>query len=343
MERFGIIGAGFGLHIILPAIRSIDQAEVIGIADSGSGRLKDQISAQCDYFSNWKDLVAHSKINTIWVAAPPLHHYEMTKAALNAGKNIICEKPFGTKIEQAQELRRICEDKGLRGAINYTYRFERGFTQMREACRTGMLGEVQYIESSWFTGGRSDPAKPYSWQNNLDSGGGVLESHACHVLDYLSWITDQSISDIQTSLCQTLIPQRVDPSSQTQKDCTAEDLAILAGSLDKNVSFKISVSNTLRAASGQTLEIYGTRGRLRFAHRPPYRDQDLSLNFYPLNGAPTSWTAKLPIHPVPGLAGPVAQLVQEWVHGPDLGQSPRLASLSDGIKVRQALHALRQH
>lgn len=65
------------------------------------------------FYTDLDALFNDAKINTIYIATPNLLHYEQTKRALLAGKNVICEKPFVTKYSQAKELIELAKSKGL--------------------------------------------------------------------------------------------------------------------------------------------------------------------------------------------------------------------------------------
>ena len=71
-----------------------------------------------------------SSVDCIHICTPPAMHYEMAKAALLAGKHVICEKPLCLNSEQARELYQLAEERGLLAAVNFNVRYH-------EACQQG--------------------------------------------------------------------------------------------------------------------------------------------------------------------------------------------------------------
>lgn len=71
-----------------------------------------------------------SGVDCIHICTPPAMHYDMAKAALLAGKHVVCEKPLCLNSEQARELYQLAQEKGLLAAVNFNVRYH-------EACQRG--------------------------------------------------------------------------------------------------------------------------------------------------------------------------------------------------------------
>ena len=78
--KFGIIGGGFGVDGHLAALTKLPAAEVIAVADSGSGRVKARMGAQGLYRSSWRDLLDDA-IDAVCIATPPNTHLDMVTAS----------------------------------------------------------------------------------------------------------------------------------------------------------------------------------------------------------------------------------------------------------------------
>lgn len=113
--RLGTIGSGMIVHSILDAVR-VTEGITCGAVYSRTlekGReLAEQYEASKVYV-NLEEMLADEDINFVYVASPNLLHYEQTKAALLAGKNVICEKPFCTRAKQARELVDLAKERRL--------------------------------------------------------------------------------------------------------------------------------------------------------------------------------------------------------------------------------------
>lgn len=113
--RLGTIGSGVIVHSILD-----NAALTEGIrCEAVYSRTKDRGQALADtygvtkVYTDLEEMLRDDAVNFIYVASPNLLHYEQTKKALLAGKNVICEKPFTTKASQARELAALAKEKGL--------------------------------------------------------------------------------------------------------------------------------------------------------------------------------------------------------------------------------------
>ena len=113
--RLGTIGSNFIVHNIL---KNVDRTEGIRLVAAYSRTLEKAQALAAQYgatkaYTDMDAFLGDEEINFVYIATPNLLHYPQAKKALLAGKNVILEKPFTTKLEHAQELVRIAEEKGL--------------------------------------------------------------------------------------------------------------------------------------------------------------------------------------------------------------------------------------
>lgn len=113
--RLATIGSGSIVHSILDgvmAVEGISCAAVYSRSEEKGLTLARKYGAEKVY-TDLSAMLRDDEINFVYVASPNSLHYEQTKAALLAGKNVLCEKPFCTKAEQARELVSIAKEKRL--------------------------------------------------------------------------------------------------------------------------------------------------------------------------------------------------------------------------------------
>lgn len=115
--NIGLVGNGMIIPDILSQIKSIPEMECIAICGREKSSFKLQQLAK-DYtirkvYYNYEELLEDSEIDVIYVAIVNSLHYEYSLKALNAGKHVICEKPFALKYEEAKKLKEIAEGKKL--------------------------------------------------------------------------------------------------------------------------------------------------------------------------------------------------------------------------------------
>lgn len=113
--RLGTIGSGAIVHSILDNVRIIDGIRLAAVY-SRSGEKGNALAAEYGAKKVYTDMdafLADEEINFVYIASPNLLHYGQAKKALLAGKNVLCEKPFCTGKEQAEELAAIAREKRL--------------------------------------------------------------------------------------------------------------------------------------------------------------------------------------------------------------------------------------
>ena len=113
--RLGTIGSNFIVHNIL---KNVDRTEGIRMVAAYSRTLEKAQALVAQYgaskaYTDMDAFLADEEIDFVYIATPNLLHYPQAKKALLAGKNVILEKPFTTKLEHAQELVHIAKEKGL--------------------------------------------------------------------------------------------------------------------------------------------------------------------------------------------------------------------------------------
>ena len=147
--RLGTIGSGVIVHSVLDNVRNTDGITLEAVYSRTTE--KAQVLAESynapKIYTDINALMSDDHINTIYIATPNLLHYEQTRLALMAGKNVICEKPFVTKFSQAQELRNIALDKGLFLLEAAPTMYLPNFRLLRE--KLTLIGKIKLVMSNY--------------------------------------------------------------------------------------------------------------------------------------------------------------------------------------------------
>ena len=147
--RLGTIGSGVIVHSVLDNVRNTDGITLEAVYSRTTEKaqaLAESYNAPKIY-TDINALMSDDHINTIYIATPNLLHYEQTRLALMAGKNVICEKPFVTKFSQAQELRDIALDKGLFLLEAAPTMYLPNFRLLRE--KLTLIGKIKLVMSNY--------------------------------------------------------------------------------------------------------------------------------------------------------------------------------------------------
>lgn len=113
--RLGTIGSGFIVHNILDAVKETEGIRCVAVYSrtTEKGKVLAEKYGVEKVYTDMSSFLADEEINCVYVASPNLLHYEQTKQALLAGKHVLCEKPFCTKLEHAKELVSLAKERGL--------------------------------------------------------------------------------------------------------------------------------------------------------------------------------------------------------------------------------------
>ncbi|MDR1349281.1 MAG: Gfo/Idh/MocA family oxidoreductase [Zoogloeaceae bacterium] len=168
--RWGMIGGGrtsnVGYKHRLGALRDNTAFRLVASAfdvDAERGRSFGENlgleASRC--YPDYKTLIAEEAkrkdgIEVVSIATPNGTHYEITKAALEAGLHVICEKPLFFEVEQGEEIVRLAERKGLIVGVTYGFSGHPLLLQMRQMVSNGDLGDIRMIELQYTHGFNAD-------------------------------------------------------------------------------------------------------------------------------------------------------------------------------------------
>ena len=148
---------------------------------------------------SFEELVALDELELVVINTPDSTHYEYTRKALEAGKNVIVEKPFTATAEQGQELVDLARSKGLAISVYQNRRWDSDFLTVREILNKGLLGRLVEFEST-FPRYRNF-IKPGTWKETGELGGGLTYNLGAHIIDQavqLLGVPDAVFADIDT-------------------------------------------------------------------------------------------------------------------------------------------------
>lgn len=93
-------------------------------------------------------LLNDSSVKAVVIAAPAIHHYQMTKEALLSKRHVLVEKPLSLQTREGEELVRLANDKGLILMVGHILRYHPAIEKLKELIDRGELGKIQYIYSN---------------------------------------------------------------------------------------------------------------------------------------------------------------------------------------------------
>lgn len=130
---------------------------------------------------SFNELIADSNLELIVVNTPDSTHFEYARMALEAGKNVVVEKPFTSTLKQAEELIALAKEKGLMITVYQNRRWDSDYQTLREILDKGLLGRVVEFESTFAR--YRNYIKPGTWKETGELGGGLVYNLGSHLID----------------------------------------------------------------------------------------------------------------------------------------------------------------
>jgi predicted dehydrogenase len=182
----GVIGIGMGSNL-LPINQAKDsRLQVRGLCSQTPEKLA-RLAARWEIeytTTDYRALIARDDIQVIAVFSPDHQHIEHARAALQAGKHVICTKPMCTNAEDAAELVHLVEQTKLKFLVGQTMRFDPEFVAAKQMADDGDLGEMIFAEAHYVHDARGFfPRSPWRMQSPQD----LMYGGASHPIDLLRW------------------------------------------------------------------------------------------------------------------------------------------------------------
>ncbi len=129
-----------------------------------------------------EEMLQHADIELVVVNTPVQTHFEYVKMALEAGKNVIVEKPFTVNVTEAEELVKLAEEKSLFLSVYQNRRFDRDYLQVQKIMNEGRLGNIKEAEIR-FDRFRTEASGKAHKENPDATGSGSLHDLGSHLID----------------------------------------------------------------------------------------------------------------------------------------------------------------
>ena len=190
--KAGIVGCGGianGKH--LPAMKKSGLYEIVAFCDIIRERAekakKEYGTEDAKVFEDYRELLKED-LDVVYVTTPNRSHAEISIAAMEAGRDVMCEKPMAKNYAEAQKMVETSEKTGRILNIGYQNRYRPDSLFLKEMCKADELGEI-YFAKAHALRRRAVP----TWGvflNEEEQGGGPLIDIGTHALDLTLWIMD---------------------------------------------------------------------------------------------------------------------------------------------------------
>ncbi len=268
MIRIGIVGAGFARTTQIPGFQNCPDARVVAIT-SRHRENAEKVAKEfgIDHVANdWRELVERDDVDLVCIVTPPATHFEITLAALDRGKAVLCEKPMAMNATEAERLTERAREMDALALIDHELRFLSSRRTMRAMLHKGAIGNVRHCHYSFRSDYRGVLDRPWDWWSDIEMGGGTLGAIGSHVVDSFRWMLKTEVSEVSCML-STHIAERPDKKEGRMRPVTSDDAAKLMfrftdSSLTKGATGTASLSVVESGKYENHLEVYGSTGAL---------------------------------------------------------------------------------
>jgi predicted dehydrogenase len=183
--KLGIVGCGL---IGQKRAQALAGASLVACADADEGRARALAAraAGCRAVPRWQDLVAAADVDAVVVATP--HHVlaEITLAAIEAGKDVLVEKPAARSAAELEPVLAAAERRRAVVRVGFNHRYHRALRKARALVDEGVAGDLMFLRARYGHGGRIGYEKEWRADARL-SGGGELIDQGVHLIDLARW------------------------------------------------------------------------------------------------------------------------------------------------------------
>lgn len=231
MDRIkaAIIGTGFIGPAHIEAVRRLGFVEMSALCENGDALAAEKAKALHieKSYGSVEELLKDDEIQVVHNCTPNHLHHAISKKIIEAGKNIISEKPLAMTAKQSAELLELAEKKGVVHAINFNYRYYPLVQEAREMVRSGKVGSIYHANGS-YTQDWLYLNTDWNWrlQPELSGDSRAVADIGSHWLDCIQFVSGEKIVKVYSHL-HTVHKSRMKPKKEVEtysgKLLTADD------------------------------------------------------------------------------------------------------------------------
>lgn len=225
-KTIAVIGCGRIANTAhFPALAKMDNVRVkyaCDIIKEKAEKIKAEYPFVENVITDYKEALADSEVDAVFVLTPNYAHYEITMDALKAGKDVMCEKPVTVNYDLSCEMAKEAEKQGRILNIGVCNRYNKSVEMLEELNRQNRFGNIYHIYCS-FRSFRDIPGLGGPFTTKSQSGGGVLIDWGIHFMDLILYILGNA--KIKNVTCDAYSEMAKNMKEYKYKSMWAEDTA----------------------------------------------------------------------------------------------------------------------
>jgi predicted dehydrogenase len=284
--KTAVIGTGFVGRVHVEAIRRLGDVELVAIADQDDDlahRFAQQLGVDRSY-GDYRRLLDDPEIRAVHICVPNSLHYEIAKAALQAGKGVLCEKPLAASVAEATDLVALAAKYKVVNATSYNLRYYPLVQHMRRLVATGEIGDILAVQGTYSQDWLFYETD-YNWRLEPEAGGksramADIGSHWCDMVEYVTASPISSLcAELQTFHATRKKPKKpietyagklLQPEDYVDVPIHTEDFGAILLRLGDRARGALTINQVAAGRKNRLLlEIYGTKRGLTWDGENP--------------------------------------------------------------------------
>ena len=351
--RVAVLGAGRWAEMAhVPGWQRDPRCEVVTICDPAPGRAAEFASkfGIPEHTDDWQSVVGRTDIDVIDVCTPSSTHTELSFAALEEGKHVLCEKPVAYDFRDTRRAAELARGKGLKTKLGFTFRYSPGVQYAKSLIDEGFVGRPfiynAYEQNSQWLDPQTPLRQGVPEPNQEKIATRSLEGYGAPVIDIGHWWVDADYSRVVGTM-RNFIPERMIRDTGTMMRVNIDDGDIYIGEYSNGVISSVQTSLvTIGNYPGIEVRLYGEKGaiicrlveefgvaetiKVATPDAVEFRELEIPQEFYPVDGHPReTWYSLF-------YANLINDFIDEIIAGGDHNQG----NFEDGAWVQEAINAV---
>lgn len=251
--NFAIVGAGAISHLRKAAIEELPDGKLGGVLDIDAARAAD-LAGGSTVYPDLDALLGDAGIDTVIICTPTDTHERLAVAALEAGKNVLVEKPMSNSLESCMRMLDAARRAGRLLTVGFNHRYFPAIKAVREAAESGKIGEISHVRGYAGHAGLAEFKAEWMYDKKV-MGGGALFDNGIHMLDLVHHL----LGPVETVTGQI---------TSRSWGLEAEDNAYALLKGQNGALGTLGASWTEWRGYHFYVEVYGTRGMARAYYAP---------------------------------------------------------------------------
>lgn len=263
LPSVGVFGTDYQAQILIALFKAagFPVTAICGPTHESAKSLANELKVLF-HTSEIERLLLHNEVDIVCVSGTPHQYAEVCTKALSIGKHVFSSAPAGLSLRDANAmLEKAQYYPKLLSVLNHPLRFLNAYSEAKRLVKSGEIGEILICECSIHT--KSLIGNNFDWHCDASMGGGILQTYGCHIIDILTFLTDQKACQAQ-GILQTFVKQT--ERMPNFRQISSDDFCSFQLKYPSGIRACVTLNSHMPNSFLQDLMIVGTKGYLKIVN-----------------------------------------------------------------------------